>query len=94
MSKSKSIVSRMIFNTKKFLYIISVLIIFILVGFVSGIDTDTPYGISSEPVLESIAGVQFHRWLGDVLINEFDEDISYKIMEGNFYEFFKRYFEG
>jgi len=49
-------------------------------------------GITSMP--EGIDGVQSLKWLGETLADVFDEETSYKIMEGNFYEFFKRYFEG
>jgi len=49
-------------------------------------------GIPSMP--RGITGVSSLKLLAQELINEFDEDTSFRIMEGNFYEFFKRYFEG
>jgi len=49
-------------------------------------------GITTTP--EGIDGVQSLKWLGETLADVFDEETSHKIMEGNFYEFFKRYFEG
>jgi len=49
-------------------------------------------GISSMP--RGITGVSSLKMLAQELTNEFDEDTSFRIMEGNFYEFFKRYFKG
>ena len=48
-------------------------------------------GITSTPV--GLKGVQTLKWLGEMLAEEFDEETSHKILERNFYEFFKRYFE-
>jgi len=48
-------------------------------------------GIPSMP--QGITDVSSLKFLTEALINEFDEEISFKIMESNFYEFFKRYFE-
>jgi membrane dipeptidase len=49
-------------------------------------------GISSTP--EGIIDVSSLKTLSAALAAEFDEDASFRIMESNFYEFFKRYFEG
>ncbi|MCL2663111.1 MAG: dipeptidase [Oscillospiraceae bacterium] len=49
-------------------------------------------GIPSMP--RGITDVSSLNILAGELANEFDEDTSFRIMEGNFYEFFKRYFEG
>ena len=49
-------------------------------------------GIPSMP--QGITDVSSLVLLARELTNEFDEDTSFRIMEGNFYEFFKRYFEG
>jgi len=49
-------------------------------------------GIETTP--EGIEGVQSLKHFGENLAEAFDEETSYKIMEGNFYAFFKRYFEG
>ena len=56
---------------------------------VLGCDFD---GISSTP--EGIVDVLSLKMLGDTLTAEFDAETSFKIMQGNFYEFFKRYYEG
>jgi len=47
-------------------------------------------GIPNKP--EGIVGVQSLSRFGELLTEEFDEDTSFRIMQGNFYEFFKRYF--
>jgi len=57
------------------------------IGF--GCDFD---GISSTP--EGIVDVLSLKTLEDFLSEEFDTETSFKIMQGNFYEFFKRYYEG
>ena len=49
-------------------------------------------GIDSTP--EGIKDITSLKILEERLKEEFNEETSYKIMEGNFYEFFKRYFEG
>jgi membrane dipeptidase len=49
-------------------------------------------GIPSTP--RGITDVSSLKILARELTNEFDEDTKLRIMEGNFYEFFKRYFEG
>ena len=48
-------------------------------------------GIPSMP--QGIEDVLSLKYLGERLAEEFDEETSFKIMEGNFYEFFKRYFD-
>ena len=42
---------------------------------------------------EGITDVSSLKALREALAEEFDEDTAHRIMEGNFYEFFKRYFE-
>jgi len=49
-------------------------------------------GIDEMPA--GITDVLSLKALAEELAKEFDDDISFKIMEGNFYDFFKRYFEG
>jgi len=49
-------------------------------------------GISSTP--ENITDVSSLKTFRESLAEEFDEILANKIMEKNFYEFFKRYFEG
>ena len=49
-------------------------------------------GIDEMP--EGITDVSSLKILAEELKKEFDEETSFKIMEGNFYDFFKRYFEG
>jgi len=53
-----------------------------------GCDLD---GIPSMP--QGFTDVSSLKMFSELLVNEFDEETSYKVMEGNFYEFFKRYFE-
>ena len=48
-------------------------------------------GITTMP--EGISGVQSLNHLSEALSNEFDVETSHKIIEKNFYDFFKRYFE-
>jgi len=48
-------------------------------------------GIPSTP--QGITDVSSLKSFGRLLADEFDEDTSFRIMEGNFYEFFKRYFD-
>jgi len=48
-------------------------------------------GIPSMP--QGITDVSSLKMFGELLTEEFGEDASFRIMEGNFYEFFKRYFE-
>jgi membrane dipeptidase len=47
-------------------------------------------GIPNKP--EGIVDVSSLKRFGELLSDEFDEDTSYRIMQGNFYEFFKRFF--
>jgi len=47
-------------------------------------------GITSMP--EGITDLSSLKKLKDKLTEEFDADTTFKIMEGNFYDFFKRYF--
>jgi len=54
-----------------------------------GCDLD---GIPSMPT--GFTDVSSIKMFGELLSEEFSEDHAYKIMEGNFYEFLKRYFEG
>ena len=49
-------------------------------------------GIPSMP--EGITDVTSLKTLNAALTDEFGAETSFRIMEGNFYEFFKRYFEG
>jgi len=49
-------------------------------------------GIPSTP--KGITDVSSLEAFGDLLTTEFDKETSFRIMEGNFYEFFVRYFEG
>ena len=49
-------------------------------------------GISITPL--DIDNVSSLKAFKEALEEEFDEQTAYNIMEGNFYEFFKRYFEG
>jgi len=53
-----------------------------------GCDLD---GIPSMP--QGFTNVSSLKMFNELLVDEFDEETSYRIMEGNFYEFFKRYFE-
>ena len=66
---------------------------FIQIGAVNHIGLGCDFdGISSTPA--GITDVSSLKSLRELLATEFDEDISRRIMEGNFYEFFKRYFNG
>ena len=49
-------------------------------------------GIPGTP--EGITGVQSLKEFRSLLADEFDEETANKFMEGNFYDFFVRYFEG
>jgi len=49
-------------------------------------------GIPSTP--KGITDVSSLKAFGEQLATGFDEEMSFRIMEGNFYEFFERYFEG
>ena len=49
-------------------------------------------GIPSTPA--GITDVSSLKAFGALLAAEFDDNTSHRIMEGNFYEFFKRYFKG
>ena len=49
-------------------------------------------GIPSMPT--GITDVSSLKRFSELLTEEFDADTSFRIMEGNFYEFFVRYFEG
>ena len=48
-------------------------------------------GIPSMP--EGISCVSSLHMFGDLLTNEFGEYVAFRVMEGNFYEFFVRFFE-
>ena len=66
---------------------------FIQIGAGSNIGLGCDFdGIDSTP--EGITNVSSLKMFEESLSEEFNEETSYKIMEGNFYDFFKRYFEG
>jgi len=66
---------------------------FIEIGAVNNIGLGCDFdGIHLTPV--GITDVSSLKVFEEALVVEFDEVTAHKIMEGNFYEFFKRYFEG
>jgi len=65
---------------------------FIQIGAGSNIGLGCDFdGIPGTP--EGITGVESLKAFGGLLVDEFNKDYAYKIMEGNFYDFFVRYFE-